>query len=492
MNAPINRPRAGAALAAMTSPRPVEAASGPVRRLAWLALLAVAAFGVVGCGGGGDAPPLDLVAGSASHELVGRDGGSLAASSGGVTYRVIAPRGALSEDTAVSLTPIASLDVSPFEDGPLAAVSLEAGDAPFDWPLKLELSLGSGPANRLRAALDDGMIAVAFRYDEENDRLAGRIVQIDDDRARLQFDLFEPGVYGVAVGTVNQLKKLPKPGDPALEAEQKLARKLHELAGKYDLDQLAAIPDPRIRPELRAQLDDWLGDIVLQRVDDAGTDPAVFRDALRASIQWQRAAASLGFLNGVWYAQGDELYSDGLALSRALAFAYETAVRDANEQCRASGDPHTLIALIGTEQREGGLGLLGDRLAPILQPGAFCVTLGIDAVEAPASLTEGSSGSISFAVASHVGDTTLSPDDLALLGVEGSFTPVANSLVRLSSQREAVDHTSNRLHVDADARESRDGSDWEGSVELRVMVLGGLATHAEQTVRIDIKPDPER
>ena len=411
-----------------------------------------------------------------------------------LTYRFTLERLTSVEGVRVAMTPVTTMDTGPFEQGLLAGALIEF-DESLPWPGRLEIELGSSARAAFRDSLDEGMVAVGVHYDPDSEAMSGRLITVSDDRSTIHLDVFESGIHGVVIGDPGDLKQLSKPNDLDARYLQELIVTLLEGHERVQLDSARdAAMDAEVRPKVAEVLEEWLAESIYPQLDDAIEDPAGFETALQATVRWHRVAASLQFVREPWFGAGDEFASEGMAVNRILLSAYYGAFLVANEECKASGDPGQLLRLVTLDRQATEIGLIDDRLAPLLDLEAFCITFEIESVDAPASVEEGSSSSVAFEVIGRVGGGSrlLTPDELEVFRVGGEFEPVASSLVRLSPPQQGLGDQRNRFSVETDARDSRDGSDWEGSLQLSVTVLGGVAVHGEETVRIDIEPRPER
>ena len=467
-----------------------------VRLIVGSILLAAVLGAAVGCGGGDDAVPLSLAVDSTERATLdsGRDTIVSEDDEHRLTYRFSLERVTSVEGISVAITPVTAMDAGPFEQGLLAGALIEL-DEPLPWPGRLDIELGSTSSAALRDSLDEGMVAVGIRYDPGSEELTGRLLTVADDRSTIHLDVFESGVHGVVIGDPGDLKQLPKPDDPDARYLQELIVALLEGHERVRLDSARdAAMDAEVRPKVAEVLEEWLAESIYPQLDDAIKDPAGFETALQATVRWHQVAASLQFVREPWFGAGDAFASEGRAVNHILLSAYYGAFLVANEECKVSGDPAKLLHLVNLDRQGTEVGLIDDRLAPLLDLEAFCITFEIESVEAPTSFEEGTSSSVAFEVIGRVGsgNRLLTPDELDVFRVEGEFEPVASSLVRLSPPQQGLGDQRNRFSVETDARDSRAGSDWEGSLQLSVSVLGGVAVHGEETVRIDIEPRPER
>ncbi len=166
----------------------------------------------------------------AMSATIGESGGALQTTdASGVSYTVVIPAEALTEDVAFTLTPLATLTGSPLSGGTLGAARLEPEGILFLKPYIFTLEL---PV----ATPDDGLLEVAFAFEgngsefhlipSENDAPAALSLGTLGKSKMFTVPRQKSGNQGVGRGTKNDVAKQVKthpPTKPADNLEQKEA-----------------------------------------------------------------------------------------------------------------------------------------------------------------------------------------------------------------------------------------------------------------------------
>jgi len=191
-------------------------------------LCALFAFLLAACGGGGgdsrseaSAPDLGQAeSANSSSATLGTAGGRITATaSNGVRYTLAVPPGALAANTAITLTPLASIGASPLAAGLRGAVRFAPSGLQFAEPATLFIEGAD-------AALPAGRRLVAFSRSEDGSRTSLALPELS--RGVLSMPVFHFSDGGASAATEEEVAAVPRPPTP----EQQLKERVYDTSAR--------------------------------------------------------------------------------------------------------------------------------------------------------------------------------------------------------------------------------------------------------------------
>lgn len=248
-----------------------------------LLLVAGVLAGCGGSGGGDNNPPPNppppppppasgpiLETANRSSAVIGRDGGSVTATStAGLVYLLEIPRGALTEETEISLTPVSDMNGAPLDSGMLGAVRFEPNGLAFLRPATLHV-VTTPSDDQLELAgfstADDGTsfgLRPAFRVGNE-----------------VVVDVPHFSVGGVSEATAEEIDaEIPlEPLDPGITTlEDFITAVLNLNAQHASAEQIGTVFQRWYQQHVQPDID----------AADGSTDPEVLAEAVSSFNQWR-------------------------------------------------------------------------------------------------------------------------------------------------------------------------------------------------------------
>ena len=250
-------------------------------------LLLIIAFALSACGGGdradSNAPATSslpsfqavrlspvLESSNVSSSSVGVNGGSISAiGSDGTSYRLDIPAAALTVTTAISLTPVSSIDDLPLQNGLLAAVDLQPSGLQFLIPATLSISL----------PVDAPALSVGFNWTGSGNAFGIKSSSISSDRRTITLSVKHFSGYGMGIAGPSQLSQVV--GELiALSGEESVA--------------LALLLSTTDESDLISTVEDWFDLIVQPRLDEGGDSVVKGLVAHEAFVNWIVGTEMLG------------------------------------------------------------------------------------------------------------------------------------------------------------------------------------------------------
>lgn len=312
--------------------------------------LGVLAAPAAGSLGGLDVTPRPAEGASTAEGTISRDGGSLTAiAPDGRVYTLVVPSGALADDTAVTMTPLAAVDGSPFAGGLVGGVALQPAGLEFARPAALVIS-GEGVAPAPGQA--------AFAYDG-----AGRDFHVSgwfrrppafaagwaDPEKSVVIPVEHFSGYGVAPAT--DLESARELRYSAMEARNRLTQEVGRAIGEERNRQLRGEETGDLQDLTGPALGEFLEQVLLPEAAAASFSDAMFESAVRDFLSWERQRQILG--------QSDEVPERYAKLvervNQLLAIAWEKLVERAEKRCYA-GDFSIIARIVPLERQRELLG----------------------------------------------------------------------------------------------------------------------------------------
>jgi hypothetical protein len=272
---------------------------------------------MIACSGDPVAPPVPstpevvIETARAGSATIGVEGGTVSATSaGGVTYRLIVPRGALLASTELTVTPVSAISNSPVSAGLSAAVRMAPSGLRFALPARLEIVV--------TPVTSAGRQAIAFQSASDGTGLLLRTT--GSAGAALTLSIAHFSVYGVAVLTPAEIASIPRP--PQSDAEGNA------------LDAIARAPSGTVG-DLAAIFRAWWTASVRTRLAQPPTDSAL-TFALSDFTAWRGEVALTDVRRGFNGALLSALVPQRDSADAAAAGALRSGVSRGNQKCLQS------------------------------------------------------------------------------------------------------------------------------------------------------------
>ncbi len=451
----------------------------------------------------------------------------------------------------MTVTPIGDVEAFPFSGGMLGGVEVEAPGVELLLPVVLEIRLDADAVAELRSALDSGLVVFGFGYDSVGDGVYADVAVVSDDLSTIQLRLSSFSGHGAGVGVPEDLDDLPVPSDPFQAAVQELVRILNSGGAPGDpadqieadiADVLRVLFNNMVLPAFDAALSDpasledavtigvhWSGlvsavsstdtdlfgrgglltpqanqletaiweamraifnDLVKPAMDRAVSDPSSLFDATKTAMRWSQLVYAFATEDGnIWGGGSGPFPQEGQQLEDTFWRAWQNAWDTADNKCQTSGTPEDLQHLIDLDALATALSESDrSRLASyILTPEGFCLRLKITTIEKPEKIMEGETATVGFWIEAD-NQASLTPGDLAEVGITAVFTPDDTNIATASPERAPAPTLATYYETTITAVEAIPGSNSELELTLTIEALGGPITLAEEAISIDIIP----
>lgn len=301
-----------------------------------------------------------LDASDAVTQTVGTSGDTLTATApNGTRFTLVIPDGALGTDTAITMTPIASIGGLPFRGGLVGGVQLAPEGLQLQKPATLTIEpTGTVPASQ----------RTTFTYTGSGQDFS-LYPDLGTGSASLRLTHFSG--YGEAKGTPGErAQQKQHSGSSAQEqAQQDIGSILDDARSKGE-----DVGDPKVTEQIRQALQQWFNASVMPDLKAAQTDDSNWTAAVSEALSWLYDVQLLG-QEGAFSAQTSKL-------NTALGYVLDNAYNKARQRCTSDHDPNQALIAWEIARRADllGVGNLGSDAAFSAFERCLIFKLNVDAV----------------------------------------------------------------------------------------------------------------